>query len=76
MKVQWNIDLTALMNKRVELETKEGHVLTGKLTRFNGTVEVDGETVEIPLELGLDNSWSERVPFTQLVRLQIAAHED
>lgn len=73
MKCQWNIDLTALFKKRVTIETKEGHIITGKLTDIQWqTLNLDGVPVSLPIEVGLDDSWSERVPFAQMVSIAIA----
>lgn len=70
-KVEWNIDLTALMNKPVVLETKEGHVRTGKVTAVEWQdLKLNDVIVQVPVEIELDGSWTERVPFAQLVRLQ------
>lgn len=72
MKCVWNIDLSALMNKRITVETKEGHIISGKLTEVQWQpLLLNGEEISVPVEIGLDNSWSERVPFLQMVKLEL-----
>lgn len=70
LKLVWNIDLTFLMKHTVEIETKEGLILSGKLTGVEfQDLRIGTDTVQLPIAIELDNSHHERVPMTQLVRL-------
>lgn len=72
-RIEWNLNLGAFMNQRVELETKEGHIRTGKLTKVECQDIKMGRSlvVSYPIGIELDGSNIEQVPFAQLVRLQL-----
>lgn len=72
LKLVWNIDFTFMMKKRVKLETKEGLILSGKLTSIEfQDVTVAGTVIQLPIAFELDGSHHERIPFQQLVTIDL-----
>ncbi len=71
-KVSWLIDLSPMVNKRVKLETKEGHIRKALLTevRFAG-LKLQGQDVEYPTEVVLDGD--DPIAFTQIRYIETEA---
>lgn len=70
--IVWEIDLSRIIGRKVNVETREGHVREGAtLTeiRYDST-ELLGNTVEYPVAIVLDTD--DLIPFTQLRHLKLA----
>jgi hypothetical protein len=69
--ITWQIDLAQLIDRRVTVETREGHNRNGVLTeiRYDAT-SIIGHTVEYPTAIVLDGD--DLIPFAQIVSLKLA----
>lgn len=65
MAIEWNINLQSMVGKPVRVETYEGHVREGKLSRFEfRELELNGVKVGYPVEVQLNGEDS--IPFVQI----------
>lgn len=67
--IVWNIDLTALVKKRIAIETLDGANLTGVLSRVVfRPMTIDGHAVETPVAIVLDGD--NEIPFGGLLAIK------
>lgn len=57
MAIKWDIDISELLRKRVIIETREGFIIKGKLTKVEfKEFNLMGKMVGIPVEVVLDGT--------------------
>lgn len=70
MANEWNINLQSMVGKQVRVDTYEGHVREGKLSKFEfRELELNGAKVGYPVEVQLNGEDS--IPFIQIRSLAL-----
>ena len=71
-KYKWDVDLTNMLDQFVSLETHDGIIREGKITRVeHKEIEVNGQKMRMPGAIELNNDMGDLIDFVLIRRMTL-----